>query len=90
MTIFAIIPQPNPNQNTGLPAAIMNTYPNGWHALDNGAGWLVSTFGTPQTVSNALGITDGRSGSAIVIEVAAYWGRANPNTWSWIQSNWGR
>lgn len=88
MAIFAIIPQPNPNHNTQLPIAIATNYPDKWAALDAGAGWLISAKGTPQEISEKLGITAGTSGSAVVIEIASYFGRANPSIWSWIRTNW--
>jgi hypothetical protein len=88
MAIFVIIPQPNPNNNAPLPAAIAAAYPNKWHALDAGTGWLISATGTPQEISEKLGITSGKNGSGVVVEMASYFGRANPNTWTWIKTNW--
>ena len=88
MAIFVIIPQPNHNNNTPLPAAIMAAYPNKWFALDANAGWLISTKGTPQEISEKLGITSGANGAAVIVEMASYFGRANPNTWTWIKTNW--
>jgi hypothetical protein len=86
MTIFAIITQPG--SAASLEAAIDVAYPNAKYAIDGGHGWLISATGTPQEISNKLGITDGSNGAAIVLEIAAYHGRANPNIWSWIKSNW--
>ncbi len=44
--------------------------------------------GAAKEVSDTLGITDGAAGAALVFEVASYFGRANPNIWSWIKDNW--
>jgi hypothetical protein len=87
MTIFAVIPQPNVNSDK-LGAAIAEAYPNDNYLLDGGHGWLVSAKGTPKQVSDALKITDGVSGAAVIVEVASYFGRANPNIWNWIKEKW--
>jgi len=87
MAIFAIIVQPNPN-NTGLPGAIQQVFDNAFYTLEGGTGWLVSSARTAQEVSDLLGITDGRNGAALVVEVASYFGRANPSIWSWIKAKW--
>ncbi len=87
MTIFVVIPQLNPNA-TLLAGAIASAFPkDSYYTLDDGKGWLVSTTGTAQSLSEKLGITDGTNGAAIVMEMASYFGRANPNTWTWIRSS---
>lgn len=87
MAIFMITSQPGPNSEE-LAGAIANavgsenTFPLG------NSSWLVSAQGTAQDLSNRIGITEGHAGSAIVIEAASYYGRANPAIWSWIKANW--
>jgi hypothetical protein len=54
--------------------------------LEGNAGWLVSTKGTAQELSAKLGVTSGDNGAAVIVEVASYFGRANPNIWSWIKT----
>jgi hypothetical protein len=85
MAIFVIIPQPGANI-LGLTAAIRES--GATIALDGSAGWLVAAKTTAKELSDNLQITDGVNGAAIVIEVASYFGRANPNIWTWIKSNW--
>jgi len=87
MAIFAIIPQPHLN-NTKLAGAVGEMFKDKYVALDSHAGWLVSSAWTAPEISEKLHITDGENGAAIVLEVAAYFGRANPNIWSWIKTNW--
>lgn len=53
-----------------------------------GGAWLVAGQGTAQDVSNRIGITDGHVGSALVVEASSYYGRASPDVWSWVKSNW--
>jgi hypothetical protein len=53
--------------------------------LEGDKGWLVSTKGTAQELSTRLGVASGENGAAVIIEIASYFGRANPNIWSWIK-----
>jgi hypothetical protein len=87
MAIFVIIPQPEANIPR-LPAAIKEHFAGANYALDGNSGWLVVAKSTAKEISDKLQITDGTNGAAIVIEVASYFGRANPNTWTWIKANW--
>jgi hypothetical protein len=85
MPVFAIIPQPNEN-TPKLGALVASKFPGEHTALDGNAGWLVSAKSTAQEMSANLGITSGENGAAIVIEVASYFGRANPNIWTWLKN----
>ena len=42
--------------------------------------------GTAQELSATLGVTSGTNGAALILEVASYFGRANPNIWSWVKA----
>jgi hypothetical protein len=86
MAIFAIISQPDPNA-ANLPARITAEFPAVNYPLGNGA-WLVAGQGTAELVSARLGLTGTESGAAVVLEVASYFGRANPAIWTWIKTNW--
>lgn len=87
MAIFAIIPQPNP-QAQRLGPAIIAQFESANYLVDGGHGWLIAANKTAQEVSDMLGITDGTNGAALVLEVASYFGRANPNAWTWIKLHW--
>lgn len=87
MAIFAVIVQMGPGGD-GLTASVQRHFPGANYQLDGGHGWLVAARATAQQVSDTLGITDGTTGAALVIEVASYFGRANPNIWTWIKDNW--
>jgi len=88
MAIFAIIPQPSANA-AKLAPKILATFPT--HLAIGSGGWLVASTGTAQEVANKLQIVDDDSnGAAMVLEVASYFGRANPSIWSWIKTNWER
>ena len=85
MAIFAIIKQPGSADNVGF--AVHSQYPALHYDLGADA-WLVAAQSTAQDVSEKLGITSGINGSAIIVEVASYFGRANPAIWTWIKANW--
>lgn len=89
MPIFAIVPQPNPN-NAKLPGAIAEHFKDASLQLEGNSGWLVSFNGTAQQISDKMHITDGLNGAAMVLEVASYFGRANPNIWTWVKNNWDK
>jgi hypothetical protein len=84
MPVFAVIPQPNPNTSK-LAAVIAANFISESITLEGEKGWLVSTKGTAQDLSARLGVTSGENGAAIILEIASYFGRANPNIWSWIK-----
>ncbi len=86
MTIFAIIRQPGPNSER-LGIVIAQMYPLHHYDLGEGA-WLVAARGTAKDIADRLNITDGSNGSAVVVETASYYGRANPAIWTWIKANW--
>lgn len=87
MAVFAVIVQAGPGGD-GLPAAIRQHFDKANYQLDGDRGWLVAGKATAKEVSDTLGITDGTSGAALVVEVASYFGRANPGIWTWIKDNW--
>lgn len=83
MQIFAVISQPNPNTDR-LAAVIEETFPQD-HLKVSDDVWLVAGEGTPKEVSDKLGVSNGTNGSAIVVEVGAYFGFASRNIWNWIK-----
>lgn len=88
MAIFAIIPQPSAHA-ANLGPKVAATFPT--HLAIGPGGWLVAATGTAQEVANKLEIVaDDSNGAAVVLEVASYFGRANPSIWSWIKTNWER
>jgi hypothetical protein len=85
MPVFAVIPQPNPN-SAKLPGAVTANFANEYLQLENEKGWLISAKGTAQELSAKLGVTSGDNGAALILEIASYFGRANPNIWSWVKA----
>jgi hypothetical protein len=80
MAIFAILP---PTPTPQLDAVIRQTYPDDCLQVAPNQ-WLVSASATAKAVSDALGVSDGENGSAIVLRVTSYYGRAPTNIWEWI------
>ena len=59
-------------------------YPNDHMQVWAGV-WLVSDDAvTAQQVADKLKISDGVSGSAIVVSMNGYWGFAPKNVWEWL------
>jgi hypothetical protein len=86
MNVFAIIQQPSPDPGL-LPAKIKSVYPSDHFELSGNA-WLVAASATAEGVSDSLGISDGQSGAAVVVQIGDYFGRAEKNIWDWIKTKW--
>ena len=87
MTIFAVIRQPGANFDR-FAEAVVSKYPQHHYDLGNGT-WLIADTGTASDVANKLGVTpEGVNGSAVILEAASYYGRANPAIWTWMKTNW--
>jgi hypothetical protein len=84
MAVFVVIPQPNARIG-GLAPAITSQFADAYFPLEDEKGWLISATSTPQDLSSKLGITDGTNGAALIFEIGAYFGRANPNIWNWLK-----
>jgi len=82
MALFAIIAPPD---NARIGPAIESNFAGKFMRAWNGQ-WFISASGTPQSISEQLGIADGSNGAGIVMVVASYWGRANPDLWPWLSS----
>jgi len=86
MPVFAVVRQSIPSD--ALAQAITREFETGNYDLGNGS-WLVAGAGTAKDIADKLGITpDGVTGTAVVIEAASYYGRANPAIWTWIKNHW--
>jgi hypothetical protein len=48
--------------------------------------WFISAQGTAKEIATKLDIPEGGVGTAIVVSVTNYWGRANPDVWEWVKS----
>jgi hypothetical protein len=82
MLLFAIFGH---NGDPRLEGALSQTFPADY--LKVGVGdWVVAARNkTAIEVSNALGITDGSNGSAIVVSIGSYYGRASSDIWEWMK-----
>ena len=86
MSIFVVVQQNASGPGGTLAKAVADAnMPN--YKIADGV-WLVAHPGTAKDTSEKLGIPGGTNGTAVVTEVASYFGRANPAIWSWIKQNW--
>lgn len=88
MTIFAILlPSPQPQ----LEEAIKQTFPKD-HLSINDTQWLISASCTVVELTARLGIFDNEAkgatptGSAVVLAVSSYYGRAPAMIWDWMRA----
>lgn len=86
MTTFIISPSDQSSQQRAeLDEIIKAQFGNKCHPFSNG--WLVAYDGTSRQLSDALGISDGNFGSALVLNFSGHWGRAPSDLWEWIAQN---
>lgn len=89
MQIHLVIGLNGPDSLKTLEATINTIYPGRSRPLKDRPAWLVADNATASTVSEKLGITTGTGGiSALVMTMADYFGRAEPDLWSWIKVQW--
>jgi len=80
MAIFAVIAPPD---NSTLGSILEAQYANNFLRVWNNQ-WIISANGTPKDISDKLGVSDGSAGTAMILLVTSYWGRANPDFWQWM------
>jgi hypothetical protein len=84
MANFIVIPLSKDNKR--LNSLIPDRFGNDSYCLENGD-WLLSYSGTSKQLSDELGITEDNHGTAVVLNFAGYWGRANPDIWEWLNEH---
>jgi hypothetical protein len=81
MTVFVVLKVSSPQL---LKPAIESKFPND-HLYLGKDEWLVSSASmTSRDVSDALGVSEGPNGDAVVLAVAGFWGRATQDVWEWL------
>jgi hypothetical protein len=89
MQIHLVIGLNGPDSIARLNTNVEQTYPNRFRKLNDRPAWLVSDDAPARSVSEKLGINAGEGGiSALVTSVGDYFGRAEPELWSWIKLQW--
>jgi hypothetical protein len=83
MAVFLIVP----TSDGAVAAQIEQTMPGQFYALPRGE-FLVKYAGTSKSLSDALGITDGANGAAVVASLSGYYGRASTDVWEWMKQHW--
>lgn len=82
MATFVVIPL---TQSDAIGSRISNTPKVQAYFVPPGV-WLASFNGTSEQLSDLLGISEGDTGTGLVLNFNSYFGRANPQIWEWIQS----
>jgi hypothetical protein len=89
MQLHLILGLNGPESVSTLAGNIAKTYSGRNRALPGKPAWLVADDATARDVSQKLGINAGEGGiSALVTTMADYFGRAEPELWSWIKVQW--
>ena len=62
-------------------------FPNDYRKIGEGQ-WLVSASGTARELSDRLerASLHNNHGSAVIMRVTSYWGRASNETWEWLSN----
>jgi hypothetical protein len=82
MSLFAVL---LPEENPKLVDAIQAKYPDNYPITSTQ--WIVFGKGTAREVSNNLEIsTEKTIGSAVVLTITSYWGRASTDLWDWMRA----
>lgn len=85
MTIFAVV---GVTDTTKLKETLDKVFPDNYIAIPAASGFFVAVSPkiavTAKDVSDKLSITDGTIGSGIILNIAGYYGRSNPQIWEWI------
>jgi hypothetical protein len=85
-TSFAILAPPD---NLVIGARIAAEFPANFLQLWPGQ-WIIVASGTAKEISDVLGISEGKSGVAIVFAISGYFGWAANPTWEWIAAKLGQ
>lgn len=89
MQIHLVLGLNGPESVATLADRIGKLYPNRSRKLGDKPAWLVAENETASIISEKLGISTGDSGiSALVTSISDYFGRAEPDLWSWIKLQW--
>jgi len=84
--IFMVVPQADSSK---IVAAAVAKYPDDYYPLAHGAFLVAAQGKTTKGISDELGISGGDNGSAVVVAVSSYFGRANPQIWEWMKAKMG-
>ena len=84
MALFVVLTD---SENSALQSEIAKKFPNDHKHLASNH-WVVSSDKTARELSDHLGISDGKKGSAIVFGLSSYYGRYSNDLWEWIKTKW--
>ncbi len=86
-TLFAVMADPS---NLNLSLRLAEQFPDSHIEIRPGQ-WFIAGSGTAIEISNKLQITPGaESGSAVIVAVSGYYGRASSQVWEWVAAKIGK
>jgi hypothetical protein len=82
MSLFAVL---LPKETPELVKIIKEKFPENYEI--NPTQWIISAKGTVKQVSDTLGVSvkENPTGSAVVLGISGYWGRASTDLWDWMK-----
>lgn len=80
MAIFVVIA--TGGDSLPLKAAVEGFFPGFTQVAANA--WLVTANGVAKDVSDKLGLTEGGTGTGVVLTVSGYYGYASNAIWEWL------
>jgi hypothetical protein len=83
MAIFLITPIARPDS---IIQAIKTNFPDDSYVIPSTNSVFVKFSGTSKEISDKLKISDGETGTGIVVPVTNYYGRAPTDIWEWLKS----
>ena len=85
-SLFAVMSDP---ANVPLSNAIENLYAHSHFQIRPGQ-WIIAHSGTAKELSDALDVTTGKTGPAVIVAISGYYGRASTQLWEWMANNMGK
>lgn len=89
MGVFIVTRVPATADRRPLGEAVETAFPGQNYRLGE-HGYLVAAEGTAREVSDKLGLSEGKTQSAMVAAVFDYYGWGDRNLWAWIESRMSR
>jgi hypothetical protein len=83
MAIFLITPI---NKPESILESVKSDFPNDYYVIPSTKSIFVKFSGTTRELSDKLKISEGESGTGVVIPVTNYYGRAPTDIWEWLKS----
>lgn len=86
-TLFAVMSDPG---NQAIIHALTESFPDNHIQIRPGQ-WFIAGSGTAKEISDKLKVTpSSESGTAVIVAVSGYYGRASSQIWEWVAAKIGK